>query len=471
MATQSRAELFAMAKKKRQEEKQRQSERGNWTSSEASSIAYVALQTDGERVVRLLGLPVSDRMLPTDAKQIEMASILGDDGKRFRCIFPDHRENKSYILWRIYDLVLAGTYSDGADGRRVKTYTYQNIHPECFRRVMYNDNPENKYEKGWKTTTSILINCIDRSDPEWHKEHKHTKLLSKRASEVGDSGKFYYEAGIPTACYNAIFDDVVEWAGDWEEYDVVLKKMSSSPWYKALQATQEYMKLSEPSKAIVVDGPLTAEERAYEMYNLDELFPVTSYRRIKEKLGEFIKKVDVDFKKNFSQELDELVAEEQRRWKEEGKNEWGFKVEKKQVTNSASDIESYRKEEHLVEDDELVPSAPATAQTQAPKAEDKAPWESAEEEDVPVRTRTAVAPAPSAEIDWDALADGTYNGKVYKGVPYMTQEEKDYVLGVNEDGSFLYKKVQGVHILRNESSDFRAPEFFHVDPLSGDMFE
>ena len=262
---------------------------------------------------------------------------------------------------------------------------------------------------------------------------------------------------------------MVEWAGDWEEYDVVLKKMSSSPWYKALQATQEYMKLSEPSKAIVVDGPLTAEERAYEMYNLDELFPVTSYRRIKEKLGEFIKKVDVDFKKNFSQELDELVAEEQRRWKEEGKNEWGFKVEKKQVTNSASDIEGYRKEEHLVEDDELVPSAPATAQ--APKAEEKAPWESAEEEDVPVRTRTAVSPAPSAEIDWDALADGTYNGKVYKGVPYMTQEEKDYVLGVNEDGSFLYKKVQGVRILRNESSDFRAPEFFHVDPLSGDMFE
>ena len=52
----------------------------------------------------------------------------------------------------------------------------------------------------------------------------------------------------------------------------------------------------------------------------------------------------------------------------------------------------------------------------------------------------------------------------------MTDEEKDFVLGVRDDGTFFYKtEYQGkkVGIWEDEESKFPSPEFFHVDPLSG----
>lgn len=450
MATQSRAELFAQAKKKREEQKAREANRGTgWNSSESSSnIEYVALQTEGERVIRLTGLPLSMRESGMDATKVEIATILGDDGKRFRAIFPDHETHKSYLLWKIYDLVTSGTWKE-INGRRVKNYIYEALHPECFKRVMYNDNPENKYEKGWKPSAYVLLNCIDRSDPEWHKEHKHTKVLSKRASENKETGSFFYDPGIPELCYNQIYDDVVSYYGDWEDYDIVVKKLNVMPYYSAKHGVIESQKISEPSKAIVVEGPLTDEEKAYEKYDFNELFPVTSYRRIKEKLGDFIRKVDIDFKKNFTEELNRLVEEEQKRWASEGRNEYGYRVDKTQVTNSAEDISNIR--EQAVSESDMVP-----------------PAESEVKEEPAVRSRVNVAKAQT--IDWDALADGSYNGKKYLGVPFMTEEEKNFVLSVREDGSFEYKKVQGVSILLNDLSGFKSPEFFHVDPLSGDTF-
>jgi hypothetical protein len=50
-------------------------------------------------------------------------------------------------------------------------------------------------------------------------------------------------------------------------------------------------------------------------------------------------------------------------------------------------------------------------------------------EPVEVRQRTVRTPEPEpvAEIDWKGLADGSYNGKVYLGVPDMTNEEKAMV--------------------------------------------
>ena len=280
-------------------------------------------------------------------------------------------------------------------------------------------------------------------------------VLSKRASKIGDSDSFYFDTGIPQMCYNTIFDEVVEPFGDWEEYDIVIRKLNQQPWYKAYSGAHDFNRLSDVAKTLVVEGPLTEEERSWERYDLDQLYGTTSYSKIKAKLGEFIRKVDVDFKKNFSEELDALVEKEKEQWKSEGKNEWGYKSEpKKSEVMSAKDWEA-GSEEHVVDDEDLVPKYTEAAPAEAPK----------EPVDPPRRS------AKRAEIDWVGLADGTYNGKKYLGVPKMTDEEKDFVIGIREDGSFIYKSVmpdgKETALWADDTSSFLSPSFFHVDPLSG----
>lgn len=55
----------------------------------------------------------------------------------------------------------------------------------------------------------------------------------------------------------------------------------------------------------------------------------------------------------------------------------------------------------------------------------------------------------------------------------MTDDEKDMVISVREDGSFEYvNSFNGVELdlMNNPSSNFISPDLFHVDPLSGDIF-
>lgn len=454
----NRQELFDAAKKKREQEKLDKAAKGSY-SGEYESISYVALSTDTDRVVRLLGLPIVNRQEPSDPKLSYIGMLRADDGKKTRIIFPDHATNKSWILWRIIDLVLDGKYVGSNDARH-KEFTYEKSHPECFKRVRWNGDDSRPYENGFTPTAFVNINCIDRSDMEWHRENKHTKLLSKRASKIGDTDNFYFDTGIPITCYNAVFDECVEPFGDWEEYDVVIRKLNQQPWYKAYSGTHDYNRLNDAARMLVVDGPLTEEERSWERYDLDQLYGVTSYSKIKAKLGEFIRKVDVDFKKNFSEELDALVEKEKEQWKAEGKDQYGRKEEpKKSEVMSSDDWNKNKKEEHIVDDEDLVPPAPKTEDTTPP-------WEESEEE-APVRVRTRTR---AVEIDWAGLADGTYNGTKYLGVPKMTDREKEFVLGVRDDGSFIYKKVDGVAIMEDEFTHFKSPDFYHVDPLTGEEF-
>lgn len=448
----SRKAIFEEAKKRREKEKADRAARGNY-SGEYESISYVALSQDVDRVVRLLGLPIANRQDPSDPKLSYIGMLRADDGKKTRIIFPDHQSNKSWILWRIIDLVLDGKMVGQGDSRH-REYTYENVHPECFKRVRWNDGDASPYENGFYPTAYVNINCIDRSDMEWHKENKHTKLLSKRASKIGDSDNFFFDTGIPVMCYNTIFDEVVEPFGDWEEYDIVIKKLNAQPWYKAYSGTHDFNRLSDVAKALVVDGPLSDEERGWERYDLDALYSVTSYSKIKAKLGEFIRKVDVDFGKHFSEELDSLVEKEKEQWKAEGRNQYGQKEAKTSVMSTDDWKNKEKEEEHVVETENLVPPV-----------EDKKeeyPTRGARKEEVPAREPR------KADIDWAGLADGSFNGTKYLGVPEMTDEEREAVVGIREDGSFVYKS--GLNLCRGTKSDFLSPEFFHVDPLDGELF-
>ena len=449
-------QIFELAKAKRAQEKQEEQERSNGGSFENQlpDTEYVALRNGAETVFRILGNPIAVRSEPTDPKKVNMTLITGDDDKRFRCIFPDRNEDPNWILWRIIDLVLKGKYVGSGDSRH-KEYEYEKEHPECFKRVRWNGRENAQYEKGWLPKTYICMNIIDRADPGWHKENKRTKLLSGKGSDYTNDDnekRSWYDIGVSKLCYDLIWDDVVEFSGDWEDYDVVVKKLDSDPWYKAFHGVEDARKISDVSKSLVVEGPLTEEEKAYERYDLDQYFGVTTYHKIKAKLGKFIKKVDADFDKNFSEELDKLVEEESAKWKAEGKNEFGQK--ETVVTSSQKDEKLPQKHADSVpEDFYTLRDENVTSVRDLPQ------------EEVPIRTAKVTR---TAGIDWEGLANGTYNGKKYVGVPRMTEKEKAMVKGVREDGSFIYEL--GARLLKNPASEFYTPETFHIDPLNGDVF-
>ncbi len=443
----SREELFKKAKELRKKEKEQKSSSESYSNEDYKGVVYTSLPTNGNKILRLLGNPLAMRSKPTDPKMSLISMIQADNGKKFRCIWPEKETNGSWILWRIFDTVMDSTWIKTSDGKSARMYLNEKTHPECFNRVAKN-NSDNKFERGWYPPTFININVIDREDKEYHVENKHSKLISKRASEIGDTGNFWYDPGIPKTAYNAIWDDVVEYSGIWDNYDIALRKETESPWYKAYHGLDDRKKLTPEEFAFVVDGPLTEEEKAYELYDLDTMFQVTSYTKIKLKLGEFIKKVDVDFKKNFSAELDALVEKE--------KDEYAAR---KEAIADATPEEV---------------KAPEEAKTEAPKAPVKE-RPTASPTPAPVKQRAVAKPVEeeAVTIDWDALADGSFNGKKYEGVPKMTDDEKSMVLSVNEDGSFEYiKTYKGTELdlLNNPHSDFISPDTFHIDPLNGEEF-
>lgn len=439
----TREELFKKAKSMRKQAKEEAS-RGSFSGEGYEGVVYTSVPSDGVKVFRILGDPLAVRSKPTDPKLSFISYILGDNSKNFRCVWPSKEEQPNWILWKIFDTVMESKWDKGEDGKFQRNYIHALSRPECFRRVSKN-NSDNKFERGWYPTRYVNLNIIDRHDVEYHKENKRSKLLSKRASEISDSGNFWYDPGIPEAAYNTIWDDVVEFNGQWDLYDVALKKETESPWYRAFHCYDDRKKLEQidpEALKVVVEGELTQEEKDYKLYDLDNLFKVTSYITIKNRLGDFIKKVDVDFKKNFSKELEELVEKEKRE----------FEQRRKEKQEEATDQIDEKPDVEEVDEGEV------------------------KNEEVPVQTRERAKPAAKerkVEIDWNALIDGSFNGVKYLGVKDMTDEEKSMVIGIKEDGQFEYVKEWNgnkVEALKNPNSQFLAPEEFHIDPLNGDLF-
>lgn len=460
----SRKEIFEKAKLERQREREN-SQSGSFTSGAGTEGAvYAALSPEMGRVVRLYGNPLVVRDQPTDPKLVFISFILGDNGKKFRCVWPDKNSQPDWILWKIYDLV-ASFSMKGYGEERERVYNYKRSHPECWRRVVKNNNEENRFEQGWRPTGHVVMNIIDRHDPEYHEKTKRSKLLSKKASEMS-SGDFWYEAGIPITAYNAIFDNVVEFYGPWQEYDISVKKLKDKPWYTAYHALEEAIKLSPAEKKVTVEGPMTEEEENYELYDIDQLFRVTSYTRIKATLARFIRKVDTDFDTNFSEELEKLVEEEQKKWKEEQEKQEKDEPKKAPSKKKVEEEEvEYEADEAVVDDDEESFDEEEVVEGVKERPKKK----SAE-----IRTRTPKREVAKEEIPWDKLADGSYNGTEYLGVPEMTDEEKEMVVRVKTDGSFEYVKEwkgEEVELLKSTVTDFNSPAQFHVDPLSGEIFD
>ena len=224
--------------KLRQSMKNREEERQQEQGGQYEDIAYVPLKKKQQTVVRFLGLPEDAREDGTDVRMLRMAMIKDDRGKWFRAVFP---KDIDYILTKAYQTVCEYEWDDDNNSPN-----YLHSDQEIFQRVRYNDQTGSarRMATGWRPTTTFLVNVLDRSDPDWHKENQHTKAIAKKMNVKDD--RTYYTPGIPSTVYQDIRDDIVtnEDNMDWEEYDIAIEKLDDKPWYRVYHGEKDSHRLN-----------------------------------------------------------------------------------------------------------------------------------------------------------------------------------------------------------------------------------
>jgi hypothetical protein len=442
-------------------------------------IPWTALYPDKQQVFRFAGLPYLVREKGTDSKRIFVAMILGDDDKKFRCIGPNSDDRKDWILYRVMNKVLDRKWNKDKPSSRGKgdwEYTNALTHPDLYNRCAKNNNLENAFEKGWRFSAVVMVNVIDRANYDWHLENKKYRLLSKKASNYQD--RIFFDIGIPDMLYRLIQDDIVAIDGNvcWEDYDVVIKKISEDPWYKVYHGIDDAKKLDAEVKALVQDRGLTPEESSWEMNDIDKLFPITSYKRIKDKLGLFFQRVDKAFNTRYYDELCKYVEEEEAERAEKAM---------KFPPDDEEDIppEESGQEANAESAARLAEAAAATASKETIPVQASSSISSpATASAPPVRSAIDSSPAqkshPMTSEVWEALANGTspycrkdINGKpmAYLGIPGMSDADKAWVRGVFDDGSFDWFPEAG-ELFEGAESRFLTAEKCLIDPLDGKRF-
>lgn len=459
MGTQKQDALFEDSAKKRKTEKEKSK---NTQGFNFDPILFSPFITNDYSVFRILGNPADNRNGDsTSPKIIFISMIMGDDDKPFRCIWP-HKgtpEGNSWLLWKVFNKVMSYKWDSTAEKRR---YHYEENHPNIFNRVSKNGKPQNKFERGWTPSKTVVMNVINRDMMEEHKEHKKTFVISKKVSESKD-GRLFYEPGIPYTTYSQIWDEIVGAWGNWQDYDVVVQKLTEDPFYRVYHAENDFQKLINITDGSIKEKinpdlstrPLTEEELSWERYDLDKLYKVTSATKIYYKLSVFIKSVDAAFGTKYSEELDTLVELEK---KEKASDSTTYSTS----SSSDSDDDVFSDDS---EEDGNVFSADEEDFENSPSEEEKPKVETPK-----VRERKTSASEEKSEyaVDFEALADS------YEGIKDMTDKEKSVVTGFDADkGTFTYNDDIGdLFVCLNEKNGctMLSPEFYHACPACGSAF-
>lgn len=397
----ARKAKFRQAAQNREQEKQQE--------GQYEDIAYAPLIANRQSVFRFLGLPHSVREDGTDVRLLNMAMIKGDDSKWFRAVYPtDYRE---FILYRAYNTVCEYKWNE-----EEQTRDYLHSELDVFQKVRYNDMPaaKRRMATGWRPTSTYLINVINRSDMEWHRENQHSMVIAKKKTVKEDN--VYYTPGIPTTVYKAIEDDVTSLKDnmDWEEYDIVIEKFKDDPYYKVFHGEKDSHRIKDDVADLIVPGDITDEEYDWERYDFDKLFPVVTYRKILNRLRGTFKDIDEEFNTRYLEELEDLAAKER---KENDKASGQSRPSR--TTSSKShdeeDVEESDEEDSKDEDDE---DDEATVADEKPRR----------------RARRTAKEEPEEEPDEeDSSIDFKKLEKSLPGLKYLDDEMKAMIIDVDED--------------------------------------
>lgn len=317
--------------KEAQEAKERKASGGSNYVYE--DVKYFPLEDKKERVCRIMGLPAELRKNPTDAKFVLRSEVLKDTKKDYLNVnWPIvERDGKmipdpDWFLTRFLNKVREGkwvTYEDGKKNEKTgKNGEWKKFHTETsvFKRVDGNSKPNEKFPKNFYPSIKVYLNVVDRHD-NWCKENKHTKMLVASDSPytfTDDEGKektIYYPKPIPKQCYLAITEHFKNCIGikslsDWDA--VIIKDgKSETVKYQCFDKTDypKYLKSKEAAD-LASNEPLTEEEKAYILYDIDSKTRITSYASLKRHLNGLFKLCDAELGTSFEKELEMLCKEE-----------------------------------------------------------------------------------------------------------------------------------------------------------------
>lgn len=453
----SREELTRRAVEDREKQL---SDRANRGSNTFATVSFTPItvgkgQSEGAIVGRLLGNPYAYREDGTDHRVIFQSWIKTSAGKSYPFIFPmllnasnEPILDQNWIVMKVIKAVMRGTWNPHKGDKGAMDYDYEGT--EIFDIVAKNSTPNARFISGWRPSPNILMNFIRRDKIDWHRENKKTLVVSKHYQPAADGkGQGFWEQGVSLDLYNTVASEIMEHSGFYEEYDVILTRSSRPPYYMAYHGVRDGYKFAKQGlDKLVVEGPLSEEESSWERWDFDKFYPISTYRAVYNNLGDYFKKVDVFLGAHFFEELQDLVAEEGKTLGTDGRK----------VTEQTSKPE---------------PAKPVQSYSSQPESASKATSRPAAAVSTPAPGR----PAARVSVDWVGLADGSYNGQVYKGIEFMTEEMKACVVAVNEDGSFQYVSVVqgqklelGVNLFAGGSENFITPWIFTHCPLTGEEY-
>jgi hypothetical protein len=456
-------------------------------------IFYAPMPSNGDWLqIRVLGNPLDIRQgdkyrgIPADPsapKSVLLATPKADNGKQMRWVFPP-REQDTHWSWRILNKVLASSYDN-----TTKSRTYHHSHLPIFQKV-FNNSSGNKLDKGWRPKDWVVMNVICRELMAAHTELKKTAVLTKKAVQIANSDRIYYDVGAPMMVHDLLWK-IVEHFDDYNDYDIVVRKVdpAAQPWYEVAPVNPSDFRLTGaklfPEYA---NAPLSEEELSWQRWNFDELYPITKAHQVLKRLELSIQEIDATFREHFTEELRDIASRELAEEAERKKNGEPTSYADLGEETLGSDLSAapasyaapvqaqpvYAPQQPAAPSSSAVPLATPTSTAgspfgsapafpppaQAPVAQ--APGASAAP---PVRQRVA-APAPvSAPVDPVAVL--TQNG--WSGASKLTPEEQSWLLEVLPDGVPAWGSAGG-ELVGCPGCGTAAPEKIHCCPFCGTEF-
>lgn len=374
-----------------EEEKKRAKESSSYQYDDYEKVQYLGLEADKEKVFRVLGKPLfldspMDRK-PTDHKLILLSEIVNEARNKYvKVHFPfvvadgDIKPDPKFLLTKIHSHLKKGKWVKLPNGETHKVtgkdgyWDYDFKDKESFKIIVEgtgNTRPKDKFPKKYYPAKKVIMNVIDRHDS-WCADNKHSKVLTSKNTPYtfkNDKNEEmtvnYTDRGIPITAYDKLCEYHAQGTGNFDVDSVMMKDGKDYIIHDVTDMSPKH--ITAESKAIGKDTPLTAEEQAYELYDLDKLFPTqTSYRRIEKELGWLIKKVDGDTGSNFMRELQGLVDLEKA---EAEKNKESNPEPKEEVKKEEKVEEVVKQEEPKKEEAPVV----AEEKREAPKRRESAP--------------------------------------------------------------------------------------------------
>jgi len=424
-------EFLSYAEDFEKKEDEKSSNRGTGFTREYETIKWSGLEPNKMKVVRALGgIPGSQNSDAFTARIVQVGWIQSDTGKKFRCVLPPRDAGSEHLLWRVISRVNEVTYIN-----RKRIYVNEAKHPEIFNLVNFNglaaEDPKRKFDRGWEGRQVIVMNVIDREQMDWHRENKHSMLLSRNVALSADGTREFADEGVPIyGFYDVIVKMLFKTYGSWEGYDMGLVRLGTTQQpYRIINASAFVAgKIPEVPKTLVplvslAEG-LTEEEASWERYDLSKIYGVTSYTKIYNNLKVSFQRIDATLGTQFTKELE-------------------FEVEKEKAERAA-------RQQTEAPITESAPAAPAVATT-APAAA------------TPTRTRVAAPSTTAVTLTADKIA-------ALKGWSSLSESQQKMITDVAVDHTGRVTNITfdtDESVLGCPQCRVAAPESYSICPSCG----